>query len=218
MIRYNVTYKNKDGNRQLFGPNQARHFFDDRGQAESYLAVMLRNNSESLLALVCGEQAIGTFRVDEFDCWDNGDAKHSIFLQAAEPEPVTVSAGKEDARCEEKPVAAGEEVIATYPTRASWNASMLRKPDGDMPYFKPLNIAYGWKEGQAPLDVLASPEHETAAKKAGRGTEVPLWAYLHKDGSWTFETRKQEVLVHCGSMAGKAGAKNKPRRKAKSRE
>lgn len=75
MILYNVTYRQKDGLRVLLGPAQGRRMKLTRAEAEDWLKALLENNSEERLASVYGEQAIGTFRVDPFDCWDHGDPK-----------------------------------------------------------------------------------------------------------------------------------------------
>lgn len=74
MIRYNVSYINKDGDRVLFGPNQGRHFSDTRAEKEAWLQACLENTGEDILVHICGNQSRGTFRVDPFDCYENGDA------------------------------------------------------------------------------------------------------------------------------------------------
>lgn len=74
MIRYNVSHINRNGDRVLFGPNQGRHFSDTRAEKEAWLQACLENTGEDILAHLCGEQSRGTFRVDPFDCYENGDA------------------------------------------------------------------------------------------------------------------------------------------------
>ena len=75
MIRFNVSFLNKDGDRVLMPPNQGRHFSDTREDKEAWLKACLENTGEEKLVSIFGEQARGTFRVDAFDCYENGDAK-----------------------------------------------------------------------------------------------------------------------------------------------
>jgi len=74
-ILFNITYKTKDGLRTMITANQGRYMKRTREEAEQALRDTLANNSEERLASIFGAQAIGTFRVDEFDCYDHGDAK-----------------------------------------------------------------------------------------------------------------------------------------------
>ncbi len=71
---YNISCINSDGLRVLASANQGRYFFATEAEAEEHLAAVLANNSEERLASIYGTQAIGTFRVDAFECYDNGDA------------------------------------------------------------------------------------------------------------------------------------------------
>jgi hypothetical protein len=73
--RYNITCRLKNGLRGLFGCNQARFFHDTREEADGWLAAFFKNSGEDRLCSIAGEQARGTFRVDAFDCYENGDAK-----------------------------------------------------------------------------------------------------------------------------------------------
>jgi len=86
MIKFNISFMDKNGLRTLSGPNQGRYFKDTREEAEKHLRDFLTNNSEERLADIYGKQAIGTFRVDEFDCYDHGDAK-GIYVDIGPQEP-----------------------------------------------------------------------------------------------------------------------------------
>lgn len=70
-----ITCIGKDGLRVLIGPAQGRFMKSTRAEAEEGLRQLLANNAESRLAEVYGKQAMGTFRVDEFECWHHGDPK-----------------------------------------------------------------------------------------------------------------------------------------------
>lgn len=72
MIRYGITCINRAGYRVLATAAQGRDLWNNKGDAVSWL-VSLDNHSEDNLASVHGEQSIGTFRVDSFECYDNGD-------------------------------------------------------------------------------------------------------------------------------------------------
>jgi len=78
MIRYNISYRSKDGLRVLLGPNQGRFFKDTQKEAEEYLRDFLENNSADDLAELYGPQALGTFCVDAFVCYVHGDAMHTV--------------------------------------------------------------------------------------------------------------------------------------------
>lgn len=75
VTRFNVTYVTRDGLRMLFSANQGRLFHDTREDAEAWLEAFLENSSDDQRVAICGAQALGTFRVDAFDCYENGDAK-----------------------------------------------------------------------------------------------------------------------------------------------
>ena len=75
MILFNVTCIGRNGLRTLVGPSQGRCMKATREEAETLLTAMLASNSEEQLASIYGGQAIGTFRVDPFDCYDHGDPK-----------------------------------------------------------------------------------------------------------------------------------------------
>jgi hypothetical protein len=72
--RYAVTYKRADGLRTMVHGNQGRFLRDTREEAEQALRDLLANNSAERLVSVFGRQALGTFRVDPFECYDHGDA------------------------------------------------------------------------------------------------------------------------------------------------
>jgi hypothetical protein len=75
VILFNVTYKSANGLRVLLGPAQGRFMKKTRAEAEESLKALLTSNSQERLAQVYGRQALGTFRVDPFKCWDHGDPK-----------------------------------------------------------------------------------------------------------------------------------------------
>ena len=76
MIRYNITCINKAGHRVLAAPaNQGHYFYDTREAAQAWLDACFQNTGEDRLVSIWGEQSRGTFRVDAFDCYENGDAK-----------------------------------------------------------------------------------------------------------------------------------------------
>lgn len=72
---YNISFVDRDGLRKLVGPNQGRYFKATREEAAEHLAAFEGpTNGEERLASIFGRQAIGTFRVDAFECYDHGDA------------------------------------------------------------------------------------------------------------------------------------------------
>lgn len=75
MILFNLSFIDKNGLRTLVGPAQGRYMKLTREEAEGHLKDFLANNTEERLVSIFGKQAIGTFRVDAFDCWDHGDPK-----------------------------------------------------------------------------------------------------------------------------------------------
>ena len=79
MIKYNISYIAKDGVRTLMGPAQGRYMKDTREEAKQCLKALMENSEEKLIEIY-GPQSRGTFRVDEFDCWDHGDPK-SIYIK-----------------------------------------------------------------------------------------------------------------------------------------
>jgi hypothetical protein len=72
MTRYAITCIHKDGERKLIFDAQARHLYDDQIGATAALEAFMRESGERLV-VIYGEQARGTFRVDPFECWPNGD-------------------------------------------------------------------------------------------------------------------------------------------------
>lgn len=95
MIRYNVTHIQRDGLRVLLGPAQGRFMKDTREEAEESLRALLASNSSERLASLYGQQSIGTFRVDSFECWDHGDPKR-IYVVASRASQL---AGDHDSPC-----------------------------------------------------------------------------------------------------------------------
>ena len=75
MILFNVSFIDKNGLRTLVGPAQGRHMLPTREAAEKWLSAFLANNAPERLASIFGDQALGTFRVDPFDCYEHGDPK-----------------------------------------------------------------------------------------------------------------------------------------------
>ena len=86
MILYNLSFIAKNGLRTIVGPAQGRCMKATREEAETALRNLLANNSRERLVSVFGEQAIGTFRVDSFDCWDHGDPKGIYVVEDEEDE------------------------------------------------------------------------------------------------------------------------------------
>lgn len=80
-IRYATSFMARNGLRTLRGPAQGRCMASTRAQAQLSLDhfLDLGENGDSLLADIYGPQAIGTFRVDAFDCYDHGDPR-SIYV------------------------------------------------------------------------------------------------------------------------------------------
>jgi len=70
---YQVTCITKQGLRSLITAAQGRHMHATREEAETWLAAFLANNSTDRLASIYGAQALDTFRVDPFECYDHGD-------------------------------------------------------------------------------------------------------------------------------------------------
>ena len=77
---WNVTFINKHGLRTLFGPAQGRHMHETRDKAEEFLGSLMTNSGVARLLSICGEQSVGTFRVDSFECYDHGDPK-TIYVE-----------------------------------------------------------------------------------------------------------------------------------------
>lgn len=111
MIRYNTSYMAKNGLRTLCGPNQSRFFKNTREEAERALCDIMANTDEDRLVEIYGKQSLGTFRVDAFDCYDQGDAKY-IYVD----ESSCLRCGR-------------AHIAGTYVTRPD-----LQKPDECMPY------------------------------------------------------------------------------------
>jgi hypothetical protein len=75
VIRHAVTHIQKDGLRVLTRGAQGRNLHDARPEAEAWLAGFLKETDSNRIAEIYGAQAVGTFRVDPFDCWNSGDPK-----------------------------------------------------------------------------------------------------------------------------------------------
>lgn len=88
MILFNVTFVTKNGLRTLVTPAQGRYMKKTREEADQDLKDLLANNTEDRLAEVFGKQALGTFRVDPFDCYDHGDPK-SVYV-GCDCDPKTI--------------------------------------------------------------------------------------------------------------------------------
>ncbi len=74
-IRYAITHINsKLGLRQLTLPNQGRHHFDDKDEAQGALEALKPGLKEKIL----GADA-DTLEVRPVDCYDHGDAKGIYF-------------------------------------------------------------------------------------------------------------------------------------------
>jgi hypothetical protein len=78
-VRFQVSYITRDGLRQLLVPAQGRRMFITLEGAEAWLGTFLVNNTRERLQSIYGEAAIGTFRVDAWECWSHGDPK-GIFV------------------------------------------------------------------------------------------------------------------------------------------
>lgn len=74
ITKFNISFINKHGDRVLLGTNQGRFFKETREEAEKALQSMLTPENEGRWRDIYGEQAVGTFRVDPFECYENGDA------------------------------------------------------------------------------------------------------------------------------------------------
>lgn len=99
--KYAITYLNKDGMRQLLGPNQGYRFLDSPEAAESRLKTTLESNTEKLLSEVYGPQAIGTFEVRPVETYGegNGDARAIYYpLTANDEEKVLAMRGEKIAQ------------------------------------------------------------------------------------------------------------------------
>ncbi len=70
---FQVTCITKQGLRCLIGAAQGRNMHETREAADTWLAAFLANNSTDRLASIYGAQALDTFRVDPFECYDHGD-------------------------------------------------------------------------------------------------------------------------------------------------
>lgn len=77
--RFTLSFINRDGYRQIVGPNQGHKFKDTREEAEALLASFNANNNEDALRQVFGLQAIGTFAVSEIECYRPGGDAINIY-------------------------------------------------------------------------------------------------------------------------------------------
>jgi len=80
MIRYGITHVNRQGLRTLSAPAaQGRWLNDTRAEVKKQVKNIEAVNSRDTLVSIFGLQALGTFKVQEIDCWDNGDPKGTVF-------------------------------------------------------------------------------------------------------------------------------------------
>ncbi len=70
---YNISYIATSGLRTMLGPAQGRHMFESAQRATAFLIDFLENGGLDRVTQVYGPQAVGTFRVDAFECYDHGD-------------------------------------------------------------------------------------------------------------------------------------------------
>lgn len=70
---YQISFIGRNGLRTLMGPAQGRHMHPTRDAAEEFLGSLMTNTGVARLLDIYGEQSRGTFRVDAFQCYDNGD-------------------------------------------------------------------------------------------------------------------------------------------------
>lgn len=70
--RYVITYVNRQGQREIFGPAQGRNTFEAISEAEARLdAIKSVNTTSTLASVVGGIDAIATMEVREVECWPN---------------------------------------------------------------------------------------------------------------------------------------------------
>lgn len=74
-VRYAIYHKHPDGFFKLTRPNQARHHFDTREEAEQFLAAVAPSLREKTLG-----DAADTLMVAPVECFGHGDAI-GIFLR-----------------------------------------------------------------------------------------------------------------------------------------
>lgn len=79
-VLYNLSFVNRSSDRVMVGANQGRYMHESREACEAFLMAFLENNGAERLESIYGAQAMGTFRVDAFECYDHGDAL-SIYVR-----------------------------------------------------------------------------------------------------------------------------------------
>ena len=67
IIRYVVTYVNREGMREIAGPSQGRFTFTDADDAECYLRAVLSNTSKSTINQIWGDNP--QFEVRPVPCY-----------------------------------------------------------------------------------------------------------------------------------------------------
>lgn len=73
MTRFGITYINKDGNRTIVDT------FDTEIDADKYLNNFLENNSVETIISIYGARSLGTWLVQEIDCYKNGDSIRRVY-------------------------------------------------------------------------------------------------------------------------------------------
>jgi hypothetical protein len=76
VMRYAITNIGKDGLRALTFDNNGRNHYDTREAAESALAGYKQPHS---LPRVLTPEQVASLQVTEVECYDHGDATHTVF-------------------------------------------------------------------------------------------------------------------------------------------
>lgn len=71
---YQVTCRKSNGLRGIITAAQGRHMHATKADADNWMESFMASNTTERLAAVYGQQALGTFRVDAFECYDHGDS------------------------------------------------------------------------------------------------------------------------------------------------
>ena len=79
--RFVITYINQNGQRQLKGTNQSRFHSLTKSEAEQKLDAFINSNTLKDIVLYYGKNSIGTFKVQEAECYPTGDLKSIYFNQ-----------------------------------------------------------------------------------------------------------------------------------------
>jgi hypothetical protein len=70
VIRYVISFMNKDGMRQIAYPCQGRNTSATKIEAETDLEAFLKNNNPQTLQSIFGKDCLGTFEVSAIECYD----------------------------------------------------------------------------------------------------------------------------------------------------